>query len=113
VPSLFLTGSGKGFSDANFSQYWTKLMTTATDIEPLPAVKFRTIFVENYTLKHGGAPEDLWEGAAAIMGNTPRTWTRVYNPSRRKRLASEVVAEYSSFIAKHTTMEESDNEELV
>lgn len=96
---MFVTGSGASFSNAVFTQYWAKLMRRAEaeyGLAYFPPSLARTIFVEDYTLVHGSSP-DMLEGAAAIMGNTVAQWEKSYNPSKRRRLAREVVAHHHKF----------------
>jgi hypothetical protein len=89
--SLFVTRTGKPFSDSNFTQYWDKVMTSAPpELSYFPPVLARTVFVEDYT-SATGRPPNMWDGAAAIMGNSVPTWEACYNPSARKRRAQQAV----------------------
>lgn len=55
----------------------------------------RSLFVEAFTEAN---PQDhnLWEGAATMMGNSLAAWRRVYNPSRKRRLAQLAVNAHAS-----------------
>jgi hypothetical protein len=95
---LFVTRLGKEYSDATFSQHWKYLLEGTSTLKYFPPSSARTVFVEDYTSKFGVEPE-MWDGAAAIMGNTVRQWGASYNPSRRQRIAQRAVdghAEYST-----------------
>jgi hypothetical protein len=101
---LFVRASGTPFSKSSLSQYWSnKVMDTARQfqISPVPMQYFRTLFVENFTCTEGGMPEELWEGAAIIMGNSTATWRSNYWPSMRKRKAELVVGQYDVFTSHH------------
>ena len=90
---LFVSRAGIAFSNATFTQYWGKVMGRALQthgITYFPPSKARTIFVEAYLQAHAADPE-LWEGAAAIMGNTPRQWRDSYTPNRKRRLIAQAV----------------------
>jgi len=88
---MFVTKSGSAFNDVTFVQYWQEAMKTAPSGLPYhPPSKFRTIFVEEFTAHHHMEPE-LWDGAAVIMGNSVEQWQRTYNPSRKRRMAQQVV----------------------
>ena len=93
---LFVTSKGNAFKDpSNFTQYWENLMRQVDTKGQayFPPSLARTMFVEEYTGAHGAEP-DYWDGCAAIMGNTPSQWRASYNPSRKRRAASQAVAAY-------------------
>ena len=96
VPSnrLFVNDRGRPFNDSTFDHYWQKAMTTAAPfgLKYFPPSKARTIFVEEYTSVHNEEP-DMWDGAAALMGNSVEQWRATYNPSRKRRLA-QMAADY-------------------
>ena len=96
MPYLFATRSGKSFSTANFTQYWQKIMKTATGIPYFPPSLARTSFVDKYTDEFGEEPA-LWEGAATIMGNTVKMWNEQYNPLKRGRDAQAAVDRHDKF----------------
>ena len=92
-PQLFVRRSGRPFNDSVFSQFWRQLMQDSAaplDLLPFTAQDARTTFVEDYTSATGMHP-DMWDGAAAVMGNTTRQWAASYNPSRQQRLAQAAV----------------------
>lgn len=99
---MFVRKSGSPFTDAVFTQYWGKLMGYANRKHQLayfPPSLARTIFVEDYTSVYGSCP-DVLQGAAAIMGNTVEQWGKSYNPSKKRRLAQQVVAGHQQFTAQ-------------
>lgn len=101
---LFVRPTGRPFDKSSLSTYWTAaIMGTAGRFQlgKMPPSHFRTLFVENFTCTEGGVPEELWEGAAIVMGNSTATWRTNYWPSMRKRKAQLVVREYHSFTDKH------------
>lgn len=53
-----------------------------------PPTAARSIFVMHFT---DVAPEEMWEGAATVMGNSVRTWNNVYWRNKRQRLVDRVV----------------------
>ena len=89
---LFVNDQGKPFNDSTFVQYWGKSMVTARPygLKYYPPSRARTIFVEEYTAVHQHEP-DMWDGAAAVMGNSVEQWRQTYNPSRKRRLAQMAV----------------------
>lgn len=59
-----------------------------------PPIAARSIFVMYFT---DIAPEDMWEGAATVMGNSVRAWNRVYWRDKRQRKVEKVVATMSKW----------------
>lgn len=111
---LFVSPNGLGFEKSNICLYWKdKVMATALQfgVKPCPPTHFRTLFVENFTCSEGGAPEELWEGAAIIMGNSVPTWNSNYYPSRRRRMARNTVKAYNNFVQKHRPVGNDSEEE--
>lgn len=99
VPTnLFVSRYGNGFSDQTFSQWWSGLLAR-TGMPHFPAVMARTSFVMDYTGKYGVDP-NMWDGAAAIMGNSVATMKACYNPLYRQNKAKEVVATYEAYVEK-------------
>ena len=97
---LFVSDAGRAFSNATFTQYWGKQMRAAAMSHGLPYFapsKAHTIFVEGYT-QAAAADLELWEGAAAIMGNTPRQWRDSYTPGRKRRLVAQAVLRHGEFV---------------
>lgn len=95
---LFTTKTGKEFNCVTFSQYWTTLMGT-TDTKGVPYFApsgARTVFIEDYTSKHGVEPA-MWDGAASIMGNSTRQWNASYRPTRVGREAQRAVDAYATY----------------
>jgi hypothetical protein len=100
IMPLFLSGGGNAFSDATFCQWWKALLKrSAPHIPHFAPTLARTSFVENYTSEYGLRPE-MWDGAAAIMGNSVNTWFKNYNPRHRNKKAQEVVAMHSRYVKK-------------
>lgn len=89
---MLVSDEGNSFSNASFCHYWDKAMRTAVPygIKYLPASRMRTVFVEEFTAVHHSEP-DMWDGAAAVMGNSVEQWRRTYNPSLKRRLAQMAV----------------------
>lgn len=111
---LFVSPTGLRFDKSNICSYWKQqVMETSLQfgVQPCPPTHFRTLFVENFTCSEGGAPEELWEGAAIIMGNSVPTWNSSYYPSRRRRMARNTVKAYNSFIQKHRQVQNEEEEE--
>ena len=109
--NLFVRENGKDFSSSQFTQMWMMLMSK-TAPAGLPYFRpslGRTIFVEEYT-SAAGAPPELWDGAAAVMGNTVRQWNATYNPSRKRRMAQGAVGAHAkcmhSIWGQHEQQEE-------
>jgi hypothetical protein len=101
---LFVSDAGMAFTDATFTQYWAKLMRWGTLTHALPYFapsKARTIFVEAYMSSTATDPE-VWEGAAAIMGNSPRQWRDSYTPNRKRRLVALAVQRHGQAFADET-----------
>lgn len=48
----------------------------------------RSIFVMHFT---DVAPEDMWEGAATVMGNSVRAWNRIYWRDKRQKTVDKAV----------------------
>lgn len=95
--TMFVSGSGRPFNDSTFSQWWASLLKrTAPGITRFPPSLARTSFVEDYTCKYGEVPE-MWDGAAAIMGNSVRTWMQNYSPTLRRRRAQDVIAMHEDY----------------
>jgi hypothetical protein len=98
---LFVSDAGMAFTDATFTQYWGKVMRQGALTHALPYFapsKARTIFVEAYMGATATDPE-VWEGAAAIMGNSPRQWRDSYTPNRKRRLVALAVQRHSQAFA--------------
>ena len=55
---------------------------------PFPPTAARSIFVMHFT---DVAPEEMWEAAATVMGNSTRAWNSIYWRNKRQRLVSKVV----------------------
>lgn len=101
---LFHSRGRNPLSSSGFSNYWKGyVMADAAEsgVEPCCATAFRTLFVENFTCTEGGMPEELWEGAAIIMGNSVATWCTTYWPSMRRKKAELVIRDYKKFVEKH------------
>lgn len=62
----------------------------ATRFAPTAA---RSIFVMHFT---DVAPEEMWEGAATVMGNSVRAWNTIYWRDKRQRLVNKVVSAMST-----------------
>lgn len=101
---LFVTSIGQSFSNATFVQFWTRVFRNTGakffNLTYFPPSKARNMFVEAYTDSNGGAPPEFWDGAAAVMGNTPRQWTASYNASKRQRDATKAVGCYGEFLQR-------------
>lgn len=97
-PYLFVTRTGIGFDNSRFSQFWTRLMSTAPpDLPYFPAQEARTAFVDDYSGAHGVAPQ-MWDGAAAAMGSSQGQWTpTTYRPSAVRKRTQDAVNHHVHF----------------
>lgn len=95
--SLLISGGGKTFTNSTFDHYWAGLLRrTAKDIPHFPPSLARTSYVEDFIAGMGDKPQ-TWDGAAVIMGNSVKTWTQNYAPTRRLRSARETIALHAEF----------------
>lgn len=108
--TLFMSKGGKAldpqpFSCANFSQYWSNLLsrTAPPNLGHFTATLARTSFVEAYTKEMG---EESWEGAAAIMGNSPATWRQHYNTIFKVRAMQGAANSFSTFLERNESTED-------
>jgi len=90
MTSLFVSRHGNQFSNATFCHFWKSLMRQVNKQEYFPPATLRTMFVEEYTSAHGAEPE-MWDGCAAIMGNSVAQWKAHYNPSAKRRAANQAI----------------------
>jgi hypothetical protein len=74
---------------------------SAPDLKYFPPSLARTVFVEDYTSEYGVEP-DMWDGAAVIMGNCTAQWKASYNPSRKRRDASQALKRHEAYVAGRT-----------
>lgn len=100
-PLMFNSSAGNEFSCVTFCQYWQKAMR---DMDTMGQEYFcpslaRTMWVEDYTGENGVDPE-MWDGAAAVMGNSVRVWVEAYNPSRKRRAAQKAVNVHEGYVAR-------------
>lgn len=93
MTSLFVSRHGNQFSNATFCHFWKALMGQVNKQEYFPPSTLRTMFVEEYTSAHGAEPE-MWDGCAAIMGNSVAQWRQNYNPSAKKRAADRAIQSF-------------------
>ena len=77
MTKLFVSHPGNAFSSTTFCHFWRSLMEQVTEQKYFAPSVLRTMFVEEYTAAHGAEPE-MWDGCAAIMGNSVPQW---HNPS--------------------------------
>jgi hypothetical protein len=108
--TLFMSKGGKAldpqpFSSANFSQYWAQLLnlTAPPNLGHFTATLARSSFVEAYTKEMG---EELWAGAAAIMGNSPATWKRHYSTVFKVRAMQGAANSFSTFLERNENTED-------
>lgn len=108
---MFTTKSGKEFSSVTFTHYWKTLMDTTDTggVHYFPPSGARTTFVEDYTSTNGVEPA-MWDGAAHIMGNSPRQWGASYRPTRVAREAQRAADGYEAYT--NARMGEDAEEEL-
>ena len=99
MTKLFVTHPGNAFSNSTFTQFWKSLMGQVGAQEYFAPSVMRTMFVEEYTAAHGAEPE-MWDGCAAIMGNSVPQWRKTYNPSSRKRGAAAAILSISALREK-------------
>ena len=91
--NLFTSSVTNAFTDSTFCQYWKKIMLSV-GADYFPPNLARTSFVEAYT---SVMDQSLWQGAASVMGNSPRQWAASYNPSSTNRSIQGAVVEHSTF----------------
>lgn len=94
MTSLFVSRPGNQFSNTTFCHFWKSLMKQVNKQEYFPPSLLRTMFVEEYTSAHGAEP-DMWDGCAAIMGNSVAQWSRSYNPSAKRRKAKASIHSFT------------------
>jgi hypothetical protein len=75
--------------------------SSAQDLKYFPPSIARTVFVEDYTSEYGVEP-DMWDGAAVIMGNSTVQWRASYNPSRKRRDATNALSLHEAYVAART-----------
>ena len=90
MTKLFVSHPGNAFSSTTFCHFWRSLMEQVTEQKYFAPSVLRTMFVEEYTAAHGAEPE-MWDGCAAIMGNSVPQWRKHYNPSARRREAASAI----------------------
>lgn len=95
MTKLFVTHPGNAFSSATFCHFWKSLMAQVGEQEYFAPSVLRTMFVEEFTSAHGSEPE-MWDGCAAIMGNSVPQWRKHYNPSASKRRAAAAIASHTA-----------------
>ena len=101
---FFVSNAGNAFNDSTFDHYWENLLqkcpiSIQMGVPHFPQGSARRMFVEEYTSARGVEP-DMWDGAALIMGNSTKTWEKIYNPSRKHRLAQGSVDAHKDYIKK-------------
>lgn len=100
VVHLFVSRYSNPFSATTFNHYWENLMQRVDTMgQPYFAPSLaRTMYVEDYTSEQGVHP-DMWDGAAAVMGNSVNVWSS-YNPSKRKRAAQRAVDAHTEYVTR-------------
>jgi hypothetical protein len=96
--NLFTSSLTNAFTDSTFTQYWKKVMSSA-GAAYFPPNLARTSFVESYV---SVMDQGLWQGAAQVMGNTPRQWGASYTPSSRNRTMQMAVDGHAVFQGRVT-----------
>ena len=99
MTKLFVTHPGNAFSNPTFTHFWKSLMSQVGARDYFAPSVLRTMFVEEYTAAHGAEPE-MWDGCAAIMGNSVDQWRKHYNPSARKRQAIASIQSHTALREK-------------
>jgi len=93
----FVRDSGASFTDSTFTQYWDQTMARTEarrfNVSYFAPTAARSIFVIHFT---DVAPEEMWEGASTVMGNSVRAWNRVYWRDKRQKQVNKVVTAMSS-----------------
>lgn len=97
APTLFVSNYGNSFNDATFAHYWTWVMGSCTmfGFSRFPPSFARTVFVTEYRSRMTASE---CEAAAAVMGNSVRTWDRHYNPCRKRKLIEIALASHPMFV---------------
>lgn len=73
---------------------------TRFNVPYFPPVSARSVFIMSFT---DVAPEEMWEGAATIMGNSVLTWRNVYWRDKRQKLVDKVVTGMADLTGKMAT----------
>lgn len=107
LTTLFVSRWGNRFSNATFCHFWKTLMSQVAKQEYFPPSTLRTMFVEEYTSAHGSEPE-MWDGCAAIMGNSVAQWEKHYNPSAKRRAVDRAIKSYTEGRAREAAAHEAD-----
>jgi hypothetical protein len=97
---MFNSNAGNPFNDQTFNHYWEGLMGRSGQ-QYFPPSLARTVFVDRYTGANGMDPE-LFEGAAACMGNTPKQWRASYAPNLKRHKAQASADAHASFRSRST-----------
>ncbi len=93
---------GLEYNDVTFRNFWKWAMEkSAPNLKYFPPSLARTVFVEDYTSEYGVEP-DMWDGAAVIMGNCTTQWKASYNPSRKRRNATQALSCHEAYVAART-----------
>jgi hypothetical protein len=96
MTKLFVSRPGNAFNNSTFCHFWKTLMAQRGVVQDyFPPSVLRTMFVEEYTAAHGAEP-DMWDGCAAIMGNSVPQWRKHYNPSAKRREAAAAIAGHTA-----------------
>jgi hypothetical protein len=99
MTKLFVSHPGNAFSSTTFCHFWESLMAQVDRQEYFAPSVLRTMFVEEYTAAHGAEPE-MWDGCAAIMGNSVPQWRKHYNPSAKRREAAAAIESHTALREK-------------
>lgn len=102
---------GQRFDDSGFSNWWKNMMERGGAVKTygvsfFPPSRARNIFVISYRKHNEGEPSDVFEGAAAIMGNSPKQWDASYDMKKRQREADLMMRSFPQFVNRQSRVGE-------
>ena len=94
-PYVFMTRSGQGFCDSQFSTYWNTWLV-ANGGSPMPPSKLRHVFVgERRGSDRAAGPSDA--AAARVMGHSEKQWSKWYDVHLHDRESQNAVDAMASW----------------
>ncbi len=96
---------GQRFNCSDFSNWWSNMMRQGGAVSNFGLTVFaptkaRNIFVTEFKKHQGPNSADVFEGAAAIMGNTPRQWKESYDYGLRQREADRMMDAFPHYVER-------------
>jgi hypothetical protein len=95
---LFVSRKGQEFNNSTFTQFWGTIVKAShvPGLQYFPPSAARNAFVVEYMGSNGMEP-DMWDGAAAVMGNSRRQWETTYNAGVRLQRMQAAVDHHTEF----------------